>query len=118
MAKGSTRKNETRTYWMICINGPYGEWCALRWIYADRQQAEKSLRWRRQWYPEAFLVQATMTQRESQNRDRPLPVRSRPFSRPNQDVEAGETFIETQHAGLRLVEKAASSLASSDAVSA
>lgn len=70
------KKNEIRHYWMICIPNHLGEWCDIRCLFTDREEAEARLQCRRQWRPEAFLVEARLIVRESQCQKLPLPLQT------------------------------------------
>ena len=69
-----TKGKQSRKYWMVCKDTLVG-WTLLRGFFSDREQAEKKLRWLRQWHPKAFLVSALMVKCESESREAPLPSR-------------------------------------------
>ena len=71
--------SQKRTYWLVCGQRADGMWFLHGAFRETQAEAERRLRWLRQWHPDAFLVQTTMWRCPERSNEPPLPVRtSRP----------------------------------------
>jgi len=107
------RNKVTRTFWLVCEVVGGGDWISHGAFWNTREEGEQKLRWLRQWHPEAFLVSAVMTQRDSEDTRPPLPSRSA-RSLPQPEPEP----TEKSRSILRLIPKSAPITTSPDNVSA
>jgi len=80
---------ETRTYWTVCAARHDGKWIQHGYLLDSEEEGQRKLRWFRQWYPTAFLVEIVMATVEDNFHAPPLPLRSRSTSQ-TQPVPAGK----------------------------
>ncbi len=74
--KPKARIGETRRYWMVCEAREDGKWNHHGFFRETQEEGERRLRWLRQWYPNAFLVEMLLTRCEETNVQPPLPLRA------------------------------------------
>jgi hypothetical protein len=94
---------QTRTFWGICQAVPSGRWAQHGYLYDSEEEGQRKLRWFRQWYPEAFLVEMAMTTLENNFHAPQLPRRSKYRSEPEPPDNQKEQEQPSKAFGLRLV---------------
>lgn len=94
---------QTRTYWGVFdIREHDGEWIPRGWMCDCEEEGQRKLRWLRQWYPNAFLVEMSLKTVADNFHAPPLPLRSRATSKiQDEPIRQQEDPIHVQ--GLRLV---------------
>lgn len=94
--------NQTKTYWAVCDARLDSEWIPLKWVLGSEEEGQRSLRWLRQWYPNAFIVEMSLKTVADNFHAPPLPLRSRATSKTQDEpIKQQERSIHVQ--GLRLV---------------
>lgn len=93
---------QTRTYWAVCDARLDNEWIPLKWVLGSEEEGQRSLRWLRQWYPNAFIVEMSLKTVADNFHAPALPFRSRATPKTQDEhMRQQESPIHVQ--GLRLV---------------
>lgn len=93
---------QTRSYWAVCDARLDNEWIPLKWVLGSEEEGQHSLRWLRQWYPNAFLVEMSLRTVADNFQAPPLPLRSKATSKTQDEpIKQQKRPIHVQ--GLRLV---------------